>query len=496
MGVSKSFGDFQALSDVSLTLEPGDFHALLGENGAGKSTLVKCLMGYHRADSGRLLIDGREVVVGSPREAHNFGIGMVYQHFTLVPSMTIAENLVLARSNVPAAIHWPEELEKISAFMSRMPFEVNIKAKAQALSAGQKQKVEILKQLYLGSRILLLDEPTSVLTPEEADEVLGLLRDATDRYELTVLMITHKLREIFAYAKSATVLRRGRLTGGGNVSELTAGRLTEMMVGRTLSAEPVQRTSVEPGDVRLELKDLRAMDEKGIPAVNGVTLSIRAGEILGIAGVSGNGQRELVEVLAGQRRKEGGEVRIGGHVYASTRRELLRKYVSCLPEEPLRNACVGGMSVTDNLAFRYFDSKGCTQAGIFIDRGKLDARAEELIARFNIKTSSPDAPVHSLSGGNVQRLALARELSDDPKVLIIANPCFGLDVAATSDIHEKIMMTRNQGAAVLLVSEDLDEVLELADTVIVLFGGNVVLNESAPKVDRNQVGRSMAGHVT
>ena len=277
---------------------------------------------------------------------------------------------------------------------------------------------------------------------------------------------------------------------------MTAGRLTEMMVGRSVSAEPVQRTTAGPGTVRLEVVNLQATDEKGIPAVNGVSLSIRSGEIVGIAGVSGNGQRELVEVLAGQRRKEGGEVRVRGREYRATRAELLREHVACVPEEPLRNACVAAMSVADNLAFRYFDSADCTRVGIFLDRAKLEQRAVELISRFNIKTSSPHAPVQSLSGGNVQRLALARELSDHADVLIIANPCFGLDVAATSDIHERILLTRNQGAAVLLVSEDLDEILELADVVVVFVGGNIVLEAPVPQVDRNVVGLSMAGHVT
>jgi len=496
LGVTKTFGDFVALDDVSVTLEPGGFHALLGENGAGKSTLVKCLMGYHHADRGRILVNGQERTITSPREAYGAGIGMVYQHFTLVPSMTVAENLVLARPDLPTTIHWMEEIRKIQAFMANVPFKIDIHARVQNLAAGQKQKVEIIKQLYLGSRVLLLDEPTSVLTPEEANEVLGLLRQSADRGEISVLMITHKLREIFAYAKTATVLRRGRVTGGGSVAEMDAARLTEMMVGRAMPAQAVQRASAGPGTVRLEVVNLQATDEKGVPAVNGVSLSIRSGEIVGIAGVSGNGQRELVEVLAGQRRKEGGQVRIRGQEYRATRAELLREHVACVPEEPLRNACVGAMSVTDNLAFRYFDSAHCTKAGIFIDRGKLEERAAGLITRFNIKTPSPHAPVNALSGGNVQRLALARELSDHADVLIISNPCFGLDVAATSDIHEKILLTRNQGAAVLLVSEDLDEILELADVVVVFFGGSIVLEAPVPEVDRAIVGRSMAGHVT
>lgn len=496
LGVTKTFGDFVALDDVSLTLEPGSFHALLGENGAGKSTLVKCLMGYHHADHGRVLVGGREQAIASPREAYVAGIGMVYQHFTLVPSMTVAENLVLARPDLPTKIDWTEEVRKIEVFMRQVPFKIDIHARVRALAAGQKQKVEIIKQLFLGSRVLLLDEPTSVLTPEEADEVLGLLRQSADAGEISVLMITHKLREIFAYAKTATVLRRGRVTGGGSVSELSAAHLTELMVGRSTLSGAVQRAATAPGNVRLELVNLQATDERGVPVINGVSLAIRSGEIVGIAGVSGNGQRELVEVLAGQRRKGSGEIRIRGKAYHASRAELLREHVACVPEEPLRNACVGAMSVSDNLAFRYFDSPQCTKARIFIDRGKIEKRAVELIDRFNIKTSSPHAPVQSLSGGNVQRLALARELSDHADVLIISNPCFGLDVAATSDIHEKILLTRNQGAAVLLVSEDLDEILELADVVVVFFGGSIVLEAPAPHVDRHAVGRSMAGHLS
>src|ERR1700752_4788206 len=373
IAMTMRFGDFLALDNVELKVRPGTFHALLGENGAGKSTLVKCIMGYYHATEGDILVGGREQAIGNPKDAHALGLGMVYQHFTLVPAMTVAENLVLARDDVPAVVDWSKEMKQLEAFLARMPFKVPLAAKVSDISAGERQKCKILKQLYLKRRFLILDEPTSVLTPGEADEVLGMLRDMVRRNELTILMITHKFREVMAFADEVTILRRGRLAGKGRVDALTPDAMAGMMIGAQELTKAPPRVG-EFGAPRLEIEGLNALDDAGQPALHSVSLSIKAGEVVGIAGVSGNGQRQLVEVLAGQREASGGEVRIGGERYHATREEMRRHKLSCLPEEPLKNACVARMSVADNLAFRDFAREPLAAGGWWLRGGQFRAQ--------------------------------------------------------------------------------------------------------------------------
>jgi general nucleoside transport system ATP-binding protein len=493
LAMTKRFGAFTALDQVSLKVPAGSFHVLLGENGAGKSTLVKCIMGYYQADEGELIVGDRQEAIDNPHAAHALGLGMVYQHFTSVPAMTVAENFVLARPQLPAIIDWKKEKAQLKAFLDRMPFRVPLDAMVSAISAGERQKCEILKQLYLERRFLILDEPTSVLTPREADEVLGLLRQMSAHNELTVLVITHKLREVMAFADEVTILRRGRVAGKGRVGALTSDAMAGMMIGaQELAKQPAR--SGEFGAPRLEIRRLSALDDAGQPALHELSLAIKAGEIVGVAGVSGNGQRQLVEALAGQREASGGEILIAGAPYHATREEMRRHKLSCLPEEPLRNACVGRMSVAENLAFRDFDRAPFAAGGWWLKRGQFRAAAKRKIADYRIKTRSPDAPLADLSGGNVQRAVLARELGGGVDVMIAANPCFGLDFAAVAQIHAEIMAVRNRGAAVLLVSEDLDELLELADRIVVIFNGRLVYEARASEVDLVEVGRHMAGH--
>jgi len=493
VAMTKRFGDFVALDQVSLKAVPGSFHALLGENGAGKSTLVKCIMGYYQPDQGAVIVGAGEQTIANPRAAHALGLGMVYQHFTLVGAMTVTENLVLARDRLPAVIDWRAETKAIEAFLERMPFGVPLRAKVSDLSAGERQKCEILKQLYLQRRFLILDEPTSVLTPGEADEVLGMLRDMVKRRELTILMITHKFREVMAFADEVTILRRGKLAGHGRVADLTPDAMARTMIGaEQLTVQPGR--SGASGRPRLEINGLDALDDGGQPAVRQLSLSIRAGEIVGIAGVSGNGQRQLVEVLAGQREAEAGQIHVGGERYHARREEMRRHKVSCLPEEPLKNACVARMSVADNLAFRAFDRPPFARGRWWLDQSAFRERAARAIERYKIKTRSPDTPIGELSGGNVQRAVLARELGAEVDVMIAANPCFGLDFAAIAQIHAEIMAVRNRGAAVLLVSEDLDELLELADRIVVMFNGRFVYETTASTADLTEIGRHMAGH--
>jgi general nucleoside transport system ATP-binding protein len=493
LNMTMRFGDFAALDKVELKVRPGSFHALLGENGAGKSTLVKCIMGYYHPTEGDVLVGGREQAISNPKDAHALGLGMVYQHFTLVGAMTVAENLVLARDDVPAFVNWAREKRELAAFLARMPFKVPLNAKVSDISAGERQKCEILKQLYLKRRFLILDEPTSVLTPGEADEVLGLLRNMVVNDGLTILMITHKFREVMAFADEVTILRRGKLAGNGKVADLTPDNMARMMIGAeelTLQPGRVGQT----GATRLELDKLIALDDAGAVAVHDASLQIRGGEIVGIAGVSGNGQRQLVEVLAGQRQAESGEIRVIGEAYHATREEMRRHKMSLLPEEPLRNACVGGMSVADNIAFREFDLAPFAIGGWWLNRAAFRTDAEKKIGLYKIKTRTPDTPISALSGGNVQRTVLARELGGDVEVLIAANPCFGLDFAAVAQIHAEIMAARNRGAAVLLVSEDLDELLELSDRLVVMFHGQFVYEARASEADLTEIGRHMAGH--
>jgi general nucleoside transport system ATP-binding protein len=357
LNVTMRFGEFTALDDVSMKIEAGSFHALLGENGAGKSTIVKAIMGFYRATSGTVLVAGREVEMTDPKVAQGLGLGMVYQHFTLVPSLTAAENLVISRADAPAVINWKTERAALEAFMARMPFAVPLDQPVHRLAAGEKQKLEILKQLYLGHRFLILDEPTSVLTPAEADEVLGHVRALTRAGEVTVLMITHKFREVTAFADDLTVLRRGKRVGGGRVADLTPADMAGMMMGEAPKASTRQRAQTD-GKVVLHLDGLQAMDRSGLKPIRIDGVTLRAGEILGVAGVSGNGQMELMEILTGQRHLTAGKVMLNGQPYSATRAEAKRHKVRYLPEEPLRNACAPRMSVAENLAFRSFDENG------------------------------------------------------------------------------------------------------------------------------------------
>lgn len=494
VGMTKVFGGLTALDDVSLRVRPGSFHALLGENGAGKSTLVKCMMGFYQPTRGEVLINEKHVSIPTPRVAHACGIGMVYQHFTLVPSLTAAENLVIARAECPRVIDWTRERNELNAFLETTPFKVPLDIPVSGLSAGEKQKLEILKQLYLDQRFLILDEPTSVLTPDEADEVLGLLRGMTEAGDLTILMITHKFREVTAYADDVTVLRRGRLVGSGRVADLSVEDMSRMMIGETEIRESASRNDQQDRKLKLELAGLFAVDDEELPAIEAISLKVHAGEILGIAGVSGNGQSELIEVLSGQRPLQDGRIFIDTQPYDPERQQMDKFKVFGFSEEPLHNVAVPRMSVAENMAFRTFDKAPISPVRGWLSPLPMRKRAAELIASYRVKTPSTEEPIENLSGGNVQRAILARELSGDVDVLIVANPCFGLDFASVAEIRAQIMDQRNKGAAVLLVSEDLDEILELADTVAVMSEGRISYQSPIGATDRATIGHAMAGH--
>lgn len=495
VNISKRFGSLLAIDQVSMHLKPGKVHALLGENGAGKSTLVKCIMGFYPADSGEIIINGESRTITSPYDAYKYNIGMVYQHFTLIPSMTVAENLVLIKPDTPNVINWKYENKKLTDFLETAPFKVDLYKPANQLAAGEKQKVEILKQLYLKNRFLILDEPTSVLTPDEADEVLGLLKQEVNAGHLSVLLITHKFRDVISFADEVTVLRRGKVVGNGLVKDLSTSEMAQMMLGEEHNFIQIQKSAEPVGEAILKINELRANGDNGLEALKGVNLTVHSGEILGIAGVSGNGQRELVEVLAGQRIATSGQLIICGEIYKATRQEILKHRVFCLPEEPLRNACVPQMSVAENMALRKFDRLPMAQGGWLLIWQAIRLAAMGLIEKFSVKTPSVDTPISHLSGGNVQRTVLARELSNhNISLLIAANPCFGLDFAAVDYIHSELVAARNEGVAVLLVSEDLDELLKLADRILVMYGGKLVYESAIADADIHEIGHAMAGN--
>jgi len=510
--LTKRFGSFTAMDRVNLRVEPGTVHALLGENGAGKSTLVKCVAGFQRAEEGSILIDEREQSIPNPVVARALGIGMVYQHFTLAPGMTVAENLLLA-GDVPTFIDWKTKRAELQDFLATTPFRLDLDARPSELAAGEKQKLELLKQLYLRPRLLILDEPTSVLTPQEADEVLGHVRAIARSGQCTVLIITHKFREVMAYADAVTVLRRGQAVHHAQVSATHPGLLAQAMMGETANAAdagaatddaealdvPKRHASrpIVAGEApALQVMDLQAQGDRGTLALHGVNLQVYPGEILGVAGVSGNGQRELVEALVGQRPRLSGSVQVCGEAYSASREENRRLKVRSLPEEPLRNACVGDLSVAENMALRDFDQVPMSSSASWVSRlrfGLWRSRAREWIAEYGIKTQGEGAPIRSLSGGNVQRAVLARELAGDIQVLIAANPVFGLDFAAVAEIHARILQVRAKGGAVLLISEDLDELLELADRIVVMSEGRIVFETSADSAERHVLGTHMGG---
>ncbi len=559
VAMTKHFGSFSALEDVSISLRPGTVHALLGENGAGKSTLVKCVMGFYRPTAGEIRVNQKLSAIKSPKDAHTYGIGMVYQHFTSVPAMTVAENLVLSRPDSHQLINWKKESQALRAFIANSPFQIDLDTPVAQLAAGQKQKLEILKQLYLKNRILILDEPTSVLTPAEADEVLGLLRQEVVSGNLSILLITHKFREVQAFADEVTILRKGRLAGQGAVSELSVKDMAQMMLGKAgdqvatagPGLEDESRSSLEGSleadletdsktdfranletnletnleadyqaanrtDSVLTLEDtpqdtlqtaqqktqpvlliegVQAEGENGLLAVRGVSLSVQAGEIVGIAGVSGNGQKELVEVLSGQRSPSAGQLTVNGQPYGATRAEMFRHQVYALPEEPLRNACVPNMSVAENMALHTFDRPPQAKWSWLLLLSVIRRSAQELVKTFSIKTPSVETPIGNLSGGNVQRTVLARELAaDSVRLLIAANPCFGLDFSAVEFIHEALVAARGRGVAILLVSEDLDELLALCDRIFVISEGKLVYESDCHQADLTVIGQKMAGH--
>ena len=489
-GITKRFGGLVANDGIDLDVRRGEVHALLGENGAGKTTVMRIAYGLTHADSGEIWINGSPLTMRSPRDAIEAGIGMVTQHFALVGPMSVAENLALGRSR-GLALDLANARRRAAHASERFGIRVDPSATVADLSVGQQQRVEILKALSRDCSVLILDEPTAVLVPAEVDILFATLR-ALVAEGLAVVFISHKLAEVRAISDRVSVLRRGKLVGtvAGSTDERELARL---MVGRPdfgVERPPECRPSV--GEPVLAVTRLHAAGAAGRPVLTDVTLGVRAGEIVGIAGVSGNGQTELVEVLAGMRRPTRGSVRVGLEELAGgDPRRMMRSGIGRIPED--RNAClIGDLSVAYNLVLERLDD--FRRAGR-IDEPAIRAHAEELMARFDIR-ARPDDPVATLSGGNIQKVLLARVLSRDPRVIVVSQPTRGLDVGATEYVRLQLLERRAAGAAILLVSEDLDELLALADRLVVLYEGRVMGEMARSEADLERLSMLMAGRET
>lgn len=487
-GITKRFGSLVANENVDLAVEGSEIHALLGENGAGKSTLMKILYGLYQPDSGTISVDGRAVQLKSPADAIARGIGFVSQHFALVPTFTVAENVLLGHER-RALLSRDEMRRSVAATAGKYHFTVDPDAVVGDLAVGQQQRVEILKALYRGCRILILDEPTAVLTPRDTESLFATLREL-QADGLSVIIITHKLDEVLAISQRVTVLRLGRVVGQVVIDRsITAASLAQMMVGRQ-TVQVVRNTDHHPSQtIMLDASDLSLVDKRGVKTLDHVSFQLRAGEIAGIAGVAGNGQSELVAILTGMAEPTTGMLRVNGQpVPFGDPREFTRHKIGRIPEDRLKGV-IGDLSVADNLMLEQADQ--FTHTG-HLDRGHILRNAEAMIRDFQIKASPNDA-VRKLSGGNIQKVILARTLAHAPDVVIAAQPTRGLDVGATEYVHQKLMEQKTRGAAILLVSEDLDEILVLSDRIFVMYKGAMVGEFSVENVDINQISLLMTG---
>jgi ABC-type uncharacterized transport system ATPase subunit len=495
VGVTKRFPGVVANDRVTFDAAVGEVHALLGENGAGKTTLCSLLTGLYRPDEGELRIAGVPVRFRSPRDAHAAGIFMVHQDLRLVESMTVAENVVLGWSRRLGIRFSPRAVEReVAGVAERYRMPVDPTVRIWQLSMGERQRVEILKGLYRGARILILDEPTTVLTPGEAEQLFSSLRELAASGG-TVIFISHKLPEVLAVADRVTILRRGQVTGSLRAAEADAPTLARLMVGQDVPAPTRTRgaASAAAGRPALELERVSARGDLGIQALHEVSLSLQPGEILGVAGVAGNGQRELAEAVAGLRPISQGTIRVDGdRLPPGDPAAAIERGIAYVPEDRMGSAVAPGLSITDNLILKAYRAADL-RLGPLLRYRRAASRAHELMERFDVRARGPQTPVRQLSGGNVQRVLLARELSAEPRVVVAASPTRGLDVRATHDIRRLLIETADRGAGVLLISEDLDEILEVADRIAVLYGGRVVGVVSRAAATMRQLGLMMAG---
>jgi ABC-type uncharacterized transport system ATPase subunit len=490
-GITKQFPGVLANDRIDFDLQRREVHALLGENGAGKTTLMNILYGLYHPDEGEIRLDGERIRIASPRDAIDRGIGMVHQHFMLIPVMTVAENIVLATEprqgpflDMDAAVKRVQELSRT------FRFAIDPSARVENISVGQQQRVEILKAVYRGSNVLILDEPTAVLTPQEAEELFEILRTLT-REGMSVIFISHKLNEVLEIADRITVLRRGKRVDTVPRQGATEEALARMMVGREVLLR-VEKKPAEPGEVLLELDGLQVFDDRGLEAIRGIGFQVRAGEIVGIAGVDGNGQTELIDALAGLRRPASGRISVLGRdiTHASTD-DRLHTGLGHIPEDRQRRGLVLDFTLAENIALHDFDGAPYSRFGWLYPR-RMVANARRLLLEFDVRGGGPQTLASSLSGGNQQKVILAREVSRAPQVLIAAQPTRGLDVGAIEFIHRRLVEQRDAGRGILLVSFELDEILSLSDRILALYEGQIV-GEYTPDVSEEELGIAMTG---
>jgi simple sugar transport system ATP-binding protein len=490
--VTKRFPGVLANDNISLTLKKGEIHALLGENGAGKSTLMNVIYGLYDPDEGEIFIDGEQVTISNPHDAIARGIGMVHQHFMLVPVFSVLENIILGSEVTRGpSLDYRKAKKDVLEISRKYSLEIDPDAIIEDLPVGVQQRVEIIKTLYRQANILVLDEPTSVLTPQEADDLFKIMRSLIAQGK-SIIFITHKLREVLHIADRISVMRDGKVIGSTTPEKADKNKLASMMVGREVDLQ-VQKAAAKPGNVVLEVKNLTVKDERNHSAVKDVSFEVRTGEILGVAGVQGNGQTELVEALTGLRHSVDGKVLLAGEdITNDSPRKIAALGTGHIPENRQKHGMVLAYSVADNLILNRYYIEPFAKGIILQERATLDS-AEELIDRFDIRTPSATSSASSLSGGNQQKVIVAREFSRTTKLLIAAQPTRGLDVGSIEYIHNRLIEKRDQGSAVLLISTELDEIMELSDRIAVMFGGEIVEVLNAEVASKEIVGLLMAG---
>jgi general nucleoside transport system ATP-binding protein len=491
-GISKRFPGVLANDHVDFDVKSGEVHALLGENGAGKSTLMKILYGMYHPDEGEIVLNGKPVTIASPNDSINLGIGMIHQHFMLVQSLTVAENVALG---LPSSRGPLTDLDRVSKRIVELAKIYGLKLDPDAyiwqLSVGQQQRVEIIKALYRGAALLILDEPTAVLTPQEVDELFVIMHQMVkDGHAL--IFISHKLHEVVEISNRVTVLRDGRKIGTRPTSEITKQILANWMVGREVGFAP-DRGNVQKDECRLQLENVSCGSDRGTPGLRGVSLELCSGEILGIAGVSGNGQRELAETITGLRKVTGGRVILEAEdVTGFAPGDLTDRMLSYIPEERMRDGMIKNFSIAENMVLREHHKPPFSRSGFLNLRG-IASHSDELIKKFRVKTPSRDTLAKNLSGGNIQKVVLAREFSRNPRVILAAQPTRGLDIGATEYVREQLLEQRRKGVAVMLISEDLDEILALSDRIAVIYEGKIMDIVPRENATPEKLGLLMAG---
>jgi ABC-type uncharacterized transport system ATPase subunit len=491
-GVTKRFPGVLANDCVDFDVCAGEVHALLGENGAGKSTLMKVLYGMYEADGGEIWLNGQRVSIDTPTDAINLGIGMIHQHFMLVQTLTVAENVALG---LPSSRGPLTDLDRVSKRIRELGeiygLPVDPDAHIWQLAVGQRQRVEIIKALYRGAALLILDEPTAVLTPQEVEEFFGTLRQMV-RDGHAIIFISHKLHEVIDISNRVTVLRDGKRVDSCETEGCTKADLARMMVGREVTMKP-DRADLEQGQVRLALKNLYVASDRGTPALRGVDLDVHSGEIVGLAGVSGNGQRELAEVITGLRPATQGQVILEGQDTTNNLPgSITDRQLAYIPEERMKDGMIHEFSVAENMILRDHHKEPFSRNGFLLLR-IIAQFADKLIQRFQVRTPSRETPAKNLSGGNIQKVVLARELSREPRVLIAAQPTRGVDIGATEYVHAQLLGQRQAGTAILLISEDLDEILALSDRIAVIYEGQIMGVVGSETATPEQLGLLMAG---